>query len=88
MGISSRRPPSERAIAERKLAKSGIPEFRSPSPSYQGRGANYVVKREGRDRHGVAYVIPPGGRTQQQDTEDEEQRIMRQDRSVTRGRTR
>ena len=89
MNIPWRRPPTERETAERKLARSGIPEFRSPSPGYQGRGANYTVRGEGltcagvtfpgRDRTGVGYVIPPGGRTLQQDRAEEEQRVMRAD---------
>jgi hypothetical protein len=81
MGFLSRRQPSERQAAEKNLARGGVPEFRSPSPRYQGKGANYVVKggRGGRDRSGVAYVIPPGGRTAQQERDEEENRIMRGD---------
>lgn len=81
MGIFSSRPPSEREAAEKKLAKSGVPEHRSPARSGQGRFANYVVKDgngRGRDRHEVGYVIPPGGKSYLEEMREFNERIERE----------
>jgi hypothetical protein len=83
MGLFSSRPPSERQAAEKKLAKSGIPEHRSPSPAFQGRFANYVAQDEhGRDRSGVrvGYVIPPGGKSYLQEMDELDERADREGR--------
>ena len=82
MGIFTRRPPSEREATERRLAQSGLPGL-APLPGYGGRAARYIVMddrgRQWLDRWELAHVIPPGGRTWQQELEDEEDRIMRED---------
>jgi hypothetical protein len=82
MGIFGSRPPSEREAAEKKLARSGIPEHESPSPAYRGRFANYVVADEhGRDRSGVriGYVIPPGGKSYPEEMDELDDRADRED---------
>lgn len=82
MGIFGSRQPSEREIVEKRNAKSGIPALH-PLPGYEGRCARYIVRhpsgRPEMDRWGLGHVIRPGGRTLQQEVDEEENRIMRQD---------